>query len=173
MAKHRVKTVTTQLNAVWEMVEAGMFLDLIKHRKPTREEMITMYRGNFIPCVYDQRVNENCVWKLHLEVIYLDLNNEEQTDTMTWEFGTPMTFKEMLTGKSDYLVKEAGLTTVWQGVTHEWKNYVKRNLKGVDPISAWVTASTTSQVKPLTFMHRHSHFASDLNKDFRTGKYLL
>lgn len=172
MAKRKVKTVTTQLNAVWEIMEAAMYIDKLK-RSVVKMDLIKIYRGNFLPCLYDERIDPRCKWKVTLTITFLNAQKEQCVDNLEWEFGTPMTFREMIMGNKNHFMYEAGFKTIWQGINHEWHNYCKKHLKDATPLSAWATATTTTQVKPVKFNHAHTHYASKLNKDFRTNDYLI
>lgn len=169
MAKQ--KRELKKLNAIWNIPEAAMYLDS-KKGPTTIPDLIKIYRGNFVPMLYDYRLDEHFKWDLSIEVIYRDKDGIKCTDKLEWDFNTPMTFKQMLHGNDNMFVTEAGLKTIWQGVGHEWTNYVTKKLVGTTIISAWAIATTEGYAKPINAMHRYTRMASKLNKDFKTGHYL-
>ena len=177
MAKSKPKLQRTQLNAVWEIIETAQFIDhLDKSRKSLEPLTLThIYRGNLMPCILDKRIDEKQVFTLKIEIDY-DENGEPQKDTLEWEFETPMTLRQVLKGNSEMFVEEAGIKTIWQGVQHEWSNYVRKNFSHREDrkvYSAWATAQCTAMTQQLKFKHFNSAYAARLNTDFRTGKYLL
>ena len=177
MAKNKPKLQRTQLNAVWEIMETAQFIDKLDKEgiKLQSETLLHIYRGNFMPCLLDERIQEKQIFSLKIEIDY-DENDEPQKDTLEWEFETPMTFRQVLKGNSEMFVEEAGIKTIWQGVQHEWSNYVRKNFSNREDrkvYSAWAVATCTAMTKPLTFSDYNSPYAARLNKDFRTGKYLL
>ena len=171
------KLVTTKLNAVWEIMETAQLINKLDKEGIALEHrtLLHIYRGNFMPCLLDERIQEKQIFSLKIEIDY-DENDEPQKDTMEWEFETPMTFRQVLKGNSEMFVEEAGIKTIWQGVQHEWSNYVRKNFSNREDrkvYSAWAVATCTAMTKPLTFSDYNSTYAARLNKDFRTGKYLL
>lgn len=177
MAKSKPKLQRTQLNAVWEIIETAQFIDKLDKTRTTLEPITLthIYRGNLMPCILDKRIDEKQIFTLKIEIDY-DENGEPQKDTLEWEFETPMTFKQVLKGNHEMFVEEAGIKTIWQGVQHEWSNYVRKNFSHREDrkvYSAWATAQCTAMTHQLKFKHFNSSYAARLNADFRTGKYLL
>lgn len=177
MAKSKPKLQRTQLNAVWEIIETAQFIDkLDKTNTPLEPLTLThIYRGNLMPCILDKRIDEKQIFTLKIEIDY-DENGEPQKDTLEWGFETPMTFRDVLKGNHEMYMQEAGLKTLWQGVQHEWTNYVRSNFSHREDrkvYSAWATAQCTAMTQQLKFKHFNSSYAARLNADFRTGKYLL
>ena len=177
MAKSKPKLQRTQLNAVWEIIETAQFIDKLDKSNTSLEPLALthIYRGNLMPCILDKRIDEKQVFTLKIEIDY-DENGEPQKDTLEWEFETPMTFRDVLKGNHEMYMQEAGLKTLWQGVQHEWTNYVRSNFSHREDrkvYSAWATAQCTAMTQQLKFKHFNSSYAARLNADFRTGKYLL
>lgn len=177
MAKSKSKLQRTQLNAVWEIIETAQFIDKLDKEGIDLHPitLLHIYRGNFMPCLLDKRINEKQVFHLKIEIDY-DENDIRQKDTLEWEFETPMTFKQVLKGNHEMFVEEAGIKTIWQGVQHEWSNYVRKNFSHREDrkvYSAWAIATCTAMTKPLSVNNANSPYAARLNKDFRTGMYLL
>lgn len=177
MAKRKPKFQRTQLNAVWEIMETAQFIDKLNedHIDLTPTLLIHIYRGNFMPCLLDERIEPKQIFTLKIDIDY-DENDEPQKDTLEWEFETPMTFRDVLKGNPKMYMQEAGLKTVWLGVQHEWSNYVNRNFshrKDRKVYSAWAVVTCTAMTEPLRNLHSYSPYAARLNKDFRTGKYLI
>lgn len=177
MAKRKVKRQETILNAVWEIIETAQYINKLDEENIELHPiaLINIYRGNFMPCLLDKRIDEKQVFTLRIEIDY-DENDEPQKDTLEWEFETPMTFRDVLKGNPKMYIHEAGLKTVWLGVQHEWSNYVNKNFSHREDrkvYSAWAVATCTAMTEPLNVNHLNSPFAARLNRDFRTGKYLL
>ena len=166
-----------KLNAVWEILETAAYVEQLEQQglAISKYDLIKIYRGNFLPMICDNRIAAEQVWSVEIEITFTQ-DGETHKDKVDWEFGTPMTFNELLKGSSRFQTTEAGLTTVWQGIGHEWRNHVKKHFgkdSGKSAITAWATASCTAMVKPVTALHRYTRAAVLLNADFRTGAYLL
>ena len=174
MTKSKQKPV--QLNAVWEIIETADYLENVcKDRKITKLDLIQIYRGNFMPCLLDERIPTKHLWNIKFTARFKDSLESEQiyTDTLDWDFSAPLTFNQILRGDSNVLITDSGFKTVWQGISHEWSLYLRKHLKGKYVLDVWATATTSSKVKPIKVTDRYTNIASGLNKDFRTGKYLL
>lgn len=176
MAKKK-KAVPIKLNAVWEITEAAMYIEQLdaEDKRIEPEDLIKIYRGNFTPLLYDKRIPAEQVWEVSIQIDYTE-NGVLNHDTMEWTFHDPMTFNELMQGCKRFMVKEAGITTIWQGISHTWRAYVNRDFKDRPDrkiISAWAVATCESIAKPVLSSHSYTYFASLLNKDFRKGHYLI
>ena len=83
MAKSKPKLQRTQLNAVWEIMETAQFIDKLDKEgiKLQSETLLHIYRGNFMPCLLDESIQEKQIFSLKIEIDY-DENDEPQKDTM-------------------------------------------------------------------------------------------
>lgn len=144
----KTKRIKKNLIAKWNIVETAEIVETEYKDKPIDEPFFDrVYQGDFVRAYRDGRVEAKQLWVIQIETKAQDDDGVIHDHVLEWKFDKPMTIREVLEGAKHIKMNDE-FKARWTGVTRQWLDCVDSDLKGLDCVSAWATASCVAMVKP-------------------------
>lgn len=113
------KKISKQLTATWEVLTMAEWLEGLD-RKPTNEELVKWYGGDFFPMYLTGRTGKNQIWNLHIVTTLEQDDGTQCKHEMEFKFDKLMSMHEVLNGAEHIKIEKDGFKTRWNGVTKAW-----------------------------------------------------
>lgn len=149
--KKTMKKTKKTLTATWEILGTAKYVEEVEAQGGSigDKELLEIYQGSFVPLFLAHRVERKQIWKVVIKTTAKADDGTLHEHEMEWNFNKPMSIKEVISGAKHIKVDHGGIKTRWVGVSEQWIAAVDEDLKDMDAVSAWATATCVAQVEAL------------------------
>lgn len=108
------------------------------------------FQGNYIDLLFEKRIDPCQIWQVEILTKAKDADGNIHFHTLNFDLSEKMKLHDVLKGNDKIKFNKGGFKVKWKGITEMWLAEVDSDLKDMDCIEAWVTATCSAKVKPLS-----------------------